>query len=152
MRHHHGIHARLDGAPERRQLNRIEPRPVAGDLSEAEMRIGSGVAVSGKMFGRGQHAALVSAANVRRHEIAHLLGVFSERARVDDGIRRVGIHVGVGEEIPMHSDGPRLERGDASEGFGILRFAGRTKGHGMGENGRAIQTHGHAALEIRRDN
>ena len=27
-----------------------------------------------------------------------------------------------------------------------------SKGHGMRENGRAIQTHGHAALEICRDN
>src|SRR5208282_619734 len=120
--------------------------------SMARRNVGSSVAVSGKMFGRGQHAALVSAADVRRHEIAYLLGVFSERARVDDGIRRIGIHVGIGEEIPMHSNGPRLERGDASEDFGIFRFAGRAKGHGMGENGRAIQTHGHSALEICRDN
>ena len=80
------------------------------------------------------------------------LRVFSERARVDDGIRWIGIHVGIGKEIPMHSNGSRLERGDASKGFGILWFAGRSKGHGMGKNGRAIQTHGHAALEIGRDN
>src|ERR1019366_8664459 len=61
-------------------------------------------------------------------------------------------HVGIGKEIPMHSDGPRLERGDASKGFGIFRFAGSSKSHRMGKDGGAIQTHGHAALEICRDN
>ena len=152
VRHHHGIHSRLNRAPEWRQLNRIQARPVARDFSQAKMRIGSGVAVSGKVFGRGQHEALVGAPNVRRHEIAHLLRVFSERARVNDGIRRVGIHVGHGKEIPMHSDGPRLQPGDASKGFGIFRFAGSSKSHRMGKNSSAIQPHRHAALKICRDN
>src|SRR6266436_7194083 len=112
------------------------------------MRIGSSVAVSRKMFSRDQHPAFVSASDVRRHVIAHLLRIFSKRARVDDGIRRVGIYVGIGEEIPMHSDGTRLQRGDASESLGIFRLAGSGEGHGMREDGSAIQTHGHAALEI----
>jgi hypothetical protein len=51
----------------------------------------------------------------------------------------------------MHSDGPRLECGDPPKSFGIFQFVGRSKGHGMGENGGAIQTHGHATLEIGRD-
>src|SRR5208337_1359496 len=49
VRDHHGIHACLDRLPERRQLNRIEPRAVAGDMSDAKVRIGSSVAVSGKV-------------------------------------------------------------------------------------------------------
>ncbi len=134
------------------QLDRLQPSAVAGDLSEAEVRIGGGVAVSGKMFGRDQHAVFVSTPNIRCHEIADLLRVLSERTSVDDGIRRIGIHVSVGKEIPMHSDGPRFEGADASKGFGIFRFAGRCKGHGMGKNGGAIQSHRHAALEIGRDN
>ena len=149
VRDHHGIHAGLDRAPERRQLNRVEPGAVAGDLREAKMRIGGGVAVSGKVFCRDQHAAFVSAPDVRRHQIADLMRVFSERARVDDGIRRIGIHVGIGKEIPMHSDGPCFQRRNASKGLGIFRFAGRAKGHCMGKDGGAIQTHGYAALEIR---
>ena len=83
----------------------IEPRPIGTDLSNAEMRIRGGVAVPRKMLGRGEHAALVSAFDVRRHKITDLLGVFAERAYVDDGIRGVGIYVGIGKEIPVHSDG-----------------------------------------------
>ena len=108
--------------------------------------------MSGEVFGCRQHGAFVSAPNVRRHEIAHLLRIFSERARVNDGIRRVGIHVGNGKEIPMHSDRPRFERRDASKGFGIFRFAGSSKRHRMGKDGGAIQPHRHAALEVCRNN
>src|SRR6202023_2334957 len=108
VRDHHGIHSGLDGVLEGWQLDRIEPRPVASNLSEAEMRIGSSVAVSRKVFGRDQHAAFVGALDVGRHEIADLLRVFSEGARVDDGIRRIGIHVSIGKEIPMHSNGTRV--------------------------------------------
>ena len=138
MRHHHGIHTGLNRAPERWQFNRIEPRPVACDFSEFKMRIGRGVAVSGKVFGRGQHRALVSAANVCRHEIADLLRVLSERTRVDDGIRWIGIHVGDGKEIQVHSDGPRFQSRDASKGLGIYRFAGSSKCHRMRKYGGAI--------------
>ena len=69
------------------------------------------------------------------------LRVLSERTSVDDGIRRIGIHVSIGKEIPMHSDGPRFQGGDAPKGFGIFRFAGRSKGHRMGKNRGAIQAH-----------
>ena len=113
------------------------------------MRIGCGIAVSRKVFGCHQHSPFVSALNVRRHEIAHLLRIFSEGTRVDDGIRRIGVHVSIGKEIPVHSDGPRFQRGDASKGFGIFGFAGSSKGHRVGKNGSPIQTHGHAALEVR---
>src|SRR3981081_211123 len=117
MRYHHRVHSRLNRLLEGWQLDRIQTRSVAGDLSEAEMRIGSSVAVSGKVFGCDQHPALVSASDVCRHKIADLLRVFSEGTRVDDGIRGVRIHVSIGKEIPMHSDGTRFKGSDPSKGL-----------------------------------
>src|SRR5208282_2182362 len=103
------------------------------------------------MLGRDRHAAFVSAPNVRRYEIADLLRIATERARVDDGIRRIGIHVSIRKEIPLHSDSPGLERRDASKDFGIFGFAGSSKSHRMGKNSGAIQTHGYAALKVCRN-
>ena len=151
VRHHHRIYARLDRALKRRQFNRLQSRPVARDLRNPKMRVGRGFAVSREMLGRGQHSSFVSAANVRRHEIAHLLRVFSKRTYVDDGICRVGIHIRHREKIPVHPDRSGFKRRNAPEDFGMFGFSGSRKGHGMRKHRRSIYTHGQTALKVRRD-
>ena len=57
MRHHHRIDSRGDRLAKRRKLDRIQVSAVAVHAGHAEMRIGRGIAVTGKMFYRGQHSA-----------------------------------------------------------------------------------------------
>src|ERR1035438_7690052 len=107
--------------------------------------------MSGKVFGGGQHPALVGAADISRYKISDRGGIAAEGARVDDRIRRIGIYVGVGEEIPLHSDGARFEGGNATKEFGVFDFAGGSEGHGVGKDGGAIQAHGDAAFKVGSD-
>jgi hypothetical protein len=88
---------------------------------------------------------------VGRDQIADLLGIFSEGARVDDGIGGVRVHVGVGEKIPVNADGTRLFGGDAAEGFGVFCFAVAAESHGVRKYGGAHQAHGDAAFKIGRE-
>ena len=148
VRHHDGIDSGGDGSAERRQFHGIQARPVAGDLGQAEMRIGCGVAVAGEMFGRGHHSVGARSLDVGGYEIADLLRIFSEGARVDDGVRGIRVDVGIGKEIPVHADGARLLGGDAAEGLRIFCLSGGAEGHGVREHGRAMKAHGDAALKI----
>ena len=112
------------------------------------MRIDSRVAVAGEMLCRGEHGAGVRAFDVGGYIIGDLRGIFAKRAYVDDGIGGVGIHVGVWEEIPLHTDGARLQSSDASHFFRVFWITGSAKGHRVRKYGSAIQAHGNTALEI----
>ena len=117
---------------------RAEVRPsrrARSTLTLATPRCES-VAVSpcpGKCFTVVEHPAFMRALDVGGDHIPDLLGILSKRARVDDGIRRVGVHVGVGEKIPVHPNGPRLQSSDAAEIFGILNLAVRPERHRVRE-------------------
>jgi hypothetical protein len=118
------------------------------DAGHAEMRIGRRVSVTGEVFDRGQHPALMSALDIGRDQIADLLGIFTERARVDDGIGRVRIHVGVREKIPVNPDGACFERGDVAEILGVFDFAISPESHGVRENRGSLQAHRNPAFKI----
>ena len=66
MRGHDGIGAAFDRGAERRPLHLLEPRPVAGDGRQIQMRVGRGVAVSGEMLRGGQHARPRNRVRARR--------------------------------------------------------------------------------------
>ena len=148
VRHHDRIDSRRDGLAEGRQFHRIQARPVSGDLGHAEVGIGRGIAMAGKMFGRSHHSAGARSPDVRRHEISHLPGILTERARIDNWVRRIGVHVGVGKEIPVHADGAGLLGSNAAEGLGVLLLPSRAEGHGVGKRGCAAKAHGDPALKI----
>ena len=87
--------------------------------------------------------------DVGGNQIADLFGIFSKRSRVDDGIRRVRIDIGIGKEIPMYANGARFFRSNAAKVFRVFQFAIPAKRHGMGKDGGSHQSHGHATLKIR---
>ena len=105
------------------------------------MRIGGGVTVAGKVFGRAQHSILFGTGDVGSHKIADQLRVFSKRSRVDDGIGRIGIHVGDWEQVPLHAQRARLLRHDLAESFCQLRLARRPESHSVREHGCSIHPH-----------
>ena len=148
MRNHDRIDPRGNPALKRRKLDRLQPRAVSGDLRNAEMRIGGGVAVTRKMLDRGHHAGLVRAANISGDQFADLLGIFSEGTRVDDGIRGIRIDVGIRKEVPVNADGACLLTSDPAESLGIFCFSGCTKSHGVRESRSAMQAHGDSSFEI----
>jgi len=132
----------------RREFNRIEVSAVAVNAGHAEVRIGRRVAMSGEMLHRGQHSGFMRALDVGCDQIADLLRVLAEGTRVDDGIFRVGIDVGVRKEVPVNADGAGFFGGDAAEGFGVFHSAVGAEGHGVRENGASHQAHGDAAFKI----
>jgi len=68
VRRHHGADALLDAAPERHELDGLEPRAIVGDHRQTEMAVDVGVAVAGKMFDRRDHPAVPRAGDVRADE------------------------------------------------------------------------------------
>src|SRR6202047_4003559 len=112
------------------------------------MRIGRSVSVTGEVFDGGQHSAFVRALDISRDQIADLLRVFSEGTRINDGIRRVRVNIGVGKEIPLYADGTRFLGTDAAEGLNVFGLAISAESHGVREDGGAHQPHGDAALKI----
>lgn len=115
------------------------------------MRIGCGVAVSGKMLGRGQHAGSMCATNVRAHHLADLLRVGAERTRIDNRILGIGIHIRDREKVPMDADGPRLEAGNSAKSLRIFHAPGRANRHRVGKRRRPMQPVADPKLEIRRN-
>ena len=104
VRHHDGVDSGRDGLAERRQFDRVQARPVPGDLGQAEMGVSCGITVAGEMLGGGHHSSGARSPDVGGDQISDLFGIFSERTRIDDGIRRIGVDVGIGKEIPVHAD------------------------------------------------
>ena len=148
MRHHHGIHTRRDRLPKRRQFDRVEVGAINIDAGDAEMRVGRRVSVAGKMFDRSQHPPFVRALDIRRDQVADLLRIFSEGARIDDGIHRVRVNVGVGEKIPVNTNGARLFGRNAPERLGIFGFAIPAESHGVWKDSRPHQPHRHPTFKV----
>ena len=73
------------------------------------------------------------AANVGGDEIADLLRISTEGARVDDGIIGIGIDISHWEKIPVHSDGSGFFSSDASEILGIFGLTACADGHCVGK-------------------
>ena len=84
MAGHDRAHARGDGCAKRREFDAVQMRAVAGDGWQIEMRIDAGVAMAGEVLGGGQSAIFFDSAHEGGDEFRHALGIFAERARVDD--------------------------------------------------------------------
>ena len=138
------------GRAKRRQFHRVEMGAVARDGGQVEMRVDLSIAVAGEMFGRGKRAVFFNAADVCFDERRNPLRIFAERAHVDDGVVGVAVYVRDGRENPVHANGPRFGRGNASDRVGVLGTAGRSNGHGMRKRRAILEAHGGAAFEIRR--
>ncbi len=124
---------------------------VTVHTGNAEMRVGSGVAVTREVLHRSQHSRLVRSLNVGRDQIAHLFGIFSEGSRVNDGVGGIRVHVGVREKIPVHTDGSGFLGGDAAEGLRVLDVAIGSEGHGVRKVRGPQQPRGDTALKVSRE-
>src|SRR5690606_19172126 len=98
VRRHDASHAGGDGVAEGHQLHRIQAGTVGEDDGELQVRVRLGVAVPGEVLGDGEHAAVLEPLDVRGDQRPGAPRVLAERARVDDGVRRIRVDVGDGGE------------------------------------------------------
>src|SRR3954471_14315109 len=87
-------------------------------------------------------------ANEGGGELADLMRIFTPGTRIDDGVLGVGVYVGDGKKIPLHSDSPRFLCGDAREGLSISRIPGRGESHGVREDSGAVEAIREAAFKV----
>src|SRR5581483_3449093 len=87
--------------------------------------------------------------DVSGNKVANLLGLAAKRARVDDGIVGIRIHIRYRKKIPLNADSSRLFAGDSSEVFGIFRISSGTNCHGIRKGCGSIQAVAYTQFKIR---
>jgi hypothetical protein len=134
-----------------RNGNSSTPLALGGDSRDAQMRVGSSIAMSGEMLGGGKDAVtpvafgpLDECFRVTRH----YLRVLAEGTDIDDGIIGVVVDVSVRIKDPLDADRPRLSRRDLAFVTCERRLSGGSECHGVWKYGGIVQAHRSAALEI----
>ncbi len=112
------------------------------------MRVGVGIAVTGKVLQRRQHPVVLKPADIAAHQAGNRVGILAERACIDDGVQRVVVDVSVGRKIHVDAHGPALERRDATDRIGVALVSCCAGGHDIRECGGADDAHGRAPFEI----
>ena len=137
VRSHHSIDSRSDRLLERRQIDRTQVLQIVIHQGYCQVRVGGGISVTGEVLCRRQHSVRPRAADVGRHQIAHLLRIRAESASPDDRVGRVGIYVGDGKQVPVHAQSPAFLCGDATELLGVSQVPGSAKSHRVRKHGRS---------------
>ena len=75
---HHGINAFVDRPAEGDEFEAVEPRAVAGDHRERDVGVGAGVPVTREVLGRREKPRAARAADERRAQRRHPLGILPE--------------------------------------------------------------------------
>ena len=118
------------------------------DDGEAEVRVGRGVAVAGKVLGRRDHAAVPDAADVRAGHVRHELHILAERADVDDRIPGVVVDVDDGIEVDGDAERTALFGRQPSGAIGQLGVSRGADRHRARQPRRAGHHVADAALEV----
>src|SRR5579862_686036 len=115
------------------------------------MRISAHITVAGKMLCSRERTIFFDAANELRREIGHLVRFFTKRSNIDDWVRGIVIHVGVGSEDPVDASSARLKRSIFPCRVCKFRIVRRTNCHRGGEVRSFIETHACTTLKISAD-
>ncbi len=144
----------LDGGAKGAELNAVQMRAIGLDGRHRQMAVDGGIAVTGEVLGRGEDSSLGVRAgafdegsNVR----GNIAGTFAVGADVDNGVVRIAVHVGDGEEDPLHAQRARVPGRNFAAVPGGLQIAGRGECHRVRKQSRVADAHGGAALEIAGD-
>ena len=135
VRGHDRVHPGLDGGPERRGVDLLPLLAGCGSMTGSDVcESDAGVAVAGEVLGGRGDLLVLQTADRGGHVLRHQLRIRGERPDADDGVGRVDVHVGVRRVVGVDADRPQLTTGDLVGVVGQLRVAGRTQGHGAGED------------------
>ena len=121
--------ANLGGGLKRQQLagGQFLHRAVA--VGQAGVAVLGGIAVAGEMLEGGQDSLARQSPGHGRRAIGGFGGVGRKRPRADDGVIRVGVHVGVGGEIHIEAVGTQVAANGLPHGTGGVGTLGS---HGGG--------------------
>src|SRR5580700_1397216 len=103
MSGHNRANASRNCGAERHELICFELLAIIRNNRERQMRIGGHIAVAWKVLCGRKRAVLFDAANELCREIRNLGRFLTERADVNDWIRRIVIYVGIRSENPVYS-------------------------------------------------
>ncbi len=152
MRHHDRANARLRERAEGEQLDAVEPVAVVRDDGQVEMRIHVRVAVTGKMFGAGEHIAVLQAHHILEGLGRHVRAVFAVRALIDDRVGGVVVHVHIGREVDLHPEAAALSGDVAPHVINQFVVLHRTEHHGAGVgDGAGAEAHPETVFVIARN-
>ncbi len=119
-----------------------------GTVARARWESTATLPCPGKMFGGGDGAVFLHAANELRDVFGDGLRIFAERTHVDDGIVGIVIHVGIGREDPVHAGGARFEGNGLADNVGELGIASGGDGHGGREGSAFVEAHAGARFKV----
>ena len=88
----------------------VGEKVAAGELlfalfqhGQVQMAVHVGVAVSGEVFRHRYHAVVLHTFDILQAFLRHYFGIFAERARSDNGILGVGVHIHAGGEVHVYA-------------------------------------------------
>src|SRR6185503_3127670 len=115
------------------------------------MRVGCGVAMSGKMFCCRYHARALRPLNKSGGEASDTDWILAKRANVDDRIRRVVVHVNNWSQHMLNAERSRFVSRYLAHATRVIGISSRAGCHHPAEVRRIKQTHPGAPFEIRRN-
>ena len=93
MPRYHAHKAVGNEAAERIQVNIVELFARPADERQCVVRVGTGVAVAGKMLGRGNDVLRLQPAHIGRRFSRHIFFAFAKRAVANDGVLGIAVDV-----------------------------------------------------------
>ena len=115
------------------------------------MRIGSRIAMPGKMFCGGNHAGMLRACDEGCDKSADVDRIFAIRANVDDRIRGVVVYVRHRRVNLLNAHGSRFAAGELAGAARVIRISGRGNCHVPGEIHCVVKAHARSCFQIRGD-
>src|SRR5438045_355988 len=112
------------------------------------MRIDSSIAVSGKVFGRGDDPGRLGAFSKRSSEACDLRRIFTIRPHIDHGISSIVVYINYGGEYLLDSERACFTRSYLALTARKFRVAGSGNRHVPGKVYGVVKTHSCARFEI----
>ncbi len=140
---HDGRDVFLDGGPEGDQLHGIGPGPANVQARQLDVGVLRRVPVPREVLRRAHEAVILHSPELCRGQPRHRHRgrVLAVAPGVDDGVRRVVVHVEDRREREVDPHGPGLERRDPAQLVRQRRVPRRAQRHDRREPGAAAQVH-----------
>ena len=139
MRSHDCAHAGIYRSAKWNELDTIQPRACGGDRRQSEVGVPVGVAVTGKVLSRCDHAVLLQPTDERGAEHGCQSRILAEGADANHRVCGIVVDVQNRRERDVNPERASFRRRDASLIVGERAIARRSDPHLGGEDRRAAQ-------------
>ena len=150
MAGHYAGHSLMAGFFEREKFHFFQMARRRRDLREGLMAVRFRIPVPREMFYAGQHSRTLQPADESHHLVRHPVRIAAERANPDNGILRIGIHIGCRGEIKVYAHPDASQPDPATDlAYQAVVLHG-AQGHRPRVVERRIQPHSQAPFEVHR--